>query len=500
MQLIIKVGFDQDWKISHERGMTMIKKGFKQKALTSIAAAALTLSMMPIGVASAETGSKYTSDITLNNVDSGATVTAYQIVDSIVDSNNNLTYKYANGIDGNAYSALQSNSAEMKAAVGKITTGIADGSVTPLDTKTANATGGPVTFSGLDDGEWLFVVTNADGSTKVYQNTVVNNTPKSSGLSYAANPQTVDIKAENGPKPDKTVGENNAHETSDYQIGDLVPFTITAAVPNYPSNYTNPTFTFKDTPNNGLIDQVDTIEVKANGNAVPASNYTVNVNGNGFTLSFKSDFIKTHLGQTITVTYKAKLTSAAFKTVSDGTKNSLTLDYSNSPTTTHTSDPIKDNVNTYGFYFQKVDKDSHPLQGAEFTLYNEDGTEAIKDETGNPLTSTADANGYVWFEDLADGKTYTLKETKVPAGKQAVADFKVTINAASATLDNPATTGITEANYQKYTNDNTVIDPDQGILPTTGGAGTLALTVAGVVMIAGGATIVISSSRKKISK
>ena len=108
-------------------------------------------------------------------------------------------------------------------------------------------------------------------------------------------------------------------------------------------------------------------------------------------------------------------------------------------------------------------------------------------------------NGYVWFEDLADGKTYTVKETKVPAGKQAVADFKVTIKAASATLDNPATTGIAEANYQKYTNDNTVVDPDQGVLPITGGAGTLALTVAGVVMIAGSAMIV-ASSRKKISK
>lgn len=477
----------------------MIKKGFRQKVLTGIAAAALALSMVPVGMASAEPGSKYASDITLKNVDSGATVTAYQIVDAVVDSNNNLTYKYANGIDGNTYSALQSNSAEMKAAVGKIATDIAGGSVTPLDTKTVTAAGGAVTFSGLDDGEWLFVVTNADGSTKVYQNTVVNNTPKSSGLTYVANPQTVDIKAEDGPQPDKTVGESNAHETSEYQVGDLVPFTITAAVPNYPSNYTNPTFTFKDAPNDGLIDQTDTIEVKANGNPVAASEYTVAANGNGFTLSFKSDFIKTHLGQTITVAYKAKLTSAAFKTASDGTKNSLTLDYSNSPTTTHTSDPIKDKVNTYGFYFQKVDKDSHPLQGAEFTLYNEDGTEAIKDENGDVLKSTADANGYVWFEDLADGKTYTVKETKVPAGKQAVADFKVTIKAASATLDNPATTGIAEANYQKYTNDNTVVDPDQGVLPITGGAGTLALTVAGVVMIAGSAMIV-ASSRKKISK
>lgn len=475
----------------------MSKTGFKGRALAALSAVALLAAMAP-GAALAEPGSRYTSDITINGVDSGATITAYEIVDAIVDSNNQLSYTYANGVDENTYKNLTSNSTEMKAAVGTIATGIADGSVTPIDTQTKIAAGGSVVFSNLDDGAWLFVVTNANGSTKVYQNTVVNNTPKIDGLNYAANPQIAGVKSDDGPTPDKTVGTGNDHSTSAYQIGDSVPFTITAAIPNYPSNYANPTFTISDAPNAGLIDDVSSIAVQANGvdvANVPA-NYAATASGNGFKLAFTADFIKSHLGQTITVKYSAKLTSDAFKIVGDGTKNSMTLEYSNSPDTTHSSDPVKDDVNTYGFYFQKVDGSNNALAGAEFTLYNADGSAPIVDENGQPLKSTADANGYVWFEDLADGKTYTLKETKVPAGKQAVADFTVTIDKAKATLDNPATNGVTEANYQKYTDANTVTDPDQSLLPVTGGPGTLALTVAGVILMAGGAAVVVRSRKR----
>lgn len=474
----------------------MYKAGLKGRVLTSLSAAALIAAMTP-GMALAESGSRFTSDITVTGVDSGATVTAYEIVDAKVDANNNLTYDYAAGVDADTYKTLTSNSPEMKAAVGTIAAGIGS-SVTPIATETKTATGSSVTFSGLDDGEWLFVVRAADGSTKVYQNTVVNNTPTTSGLNYVANPQTAAIKSEDGPAPDKTIGNTSDHETSAYQIGDLVPFTITTAIPSYPSNYTNPTFNVNDAPSSGLVDDESTVAVKVGDNAITAAadTYTVTKVGNGFKVEFNSAFVTAHVGQSVEVTYKAKLTSEAFKTDAGTTQNSVTVDYSNSPTTTHSSEPVKDTVNTYGFFFKKVGTDGSALAGAEFTLYNEDGTAAITDENGNALKSTADSNGYVWFEDLADGKTYTLKETVVPAGKQAVADFQVTINKASATLDNPATNGVTETNYQKYSDANTVTDPDQSPLPVTGGPGTLALTAAGVVLIAGGVVVVMRSRKR----
>ena len=69
-------------------------------------------------------------------------------------------------------------------------------------------------------------------------------------------------------------------------------------------------------------------------------------------------------------------------------------------------------------------------------------------------------------------------ETTVPAGKQRANDIIVTIDASSATGDNPATSGVTEDDYQQSAN---VTDPDQGILPMTGSVGTLGLTAAGVM-------------------
>lgn len=65
----------------------MSKTGFKGRALAALSAVALLAAMAP-GAALAEPGSRYTSDITINGVDSGATITAYEIVDAIVDSNN----------------------------------------------------------------------------------------------------------------------------------------------------------------------------------------------------------------------------------------------------------------------------------------------------------------------------------------------------------------------------------------------------------------------------
>ncbi len=69
----------------------------------------------------------------------------------------------------------------------------------------------------------------------------------------------------------------------------------------------------------------------------------------------------------------------------------------------------------------------------------------------------------------------------------------VTIDSASATKDNPATSEVEEDNYQQSSD---LTDPDQGILPQTGGAGTLGITAVGVVLIAGGAIAAVRSRKK----
>ena len=85
---------------------------------------------------------------------------------------------------------------------------------------------------------------------------------------------------------------------------------------------------------------------------------------------------------------------------------------------------------------------------------------------------------------------------------QKVSDITFTLNDESAKADNPATTNVTEANFYQVDGDaktegiQGVVDPDQGVLPTTGEAGTFAVTAAGVVLVAGGITLVMGARKR----
>lgn len=83
-----------------------------------------------------------------------------------------------------------------------------------------------------------------------------------------------------------------------------------------------------------------------------------------------------------------------------------------------------------GAKLQKLDGDK-PLEGVEFKLYKEDGTEVTKDYLGNAIgTLKTDAQGYIKVENLAIGKYY-FKETKTIGDyvlKNDPINFEVTVN------------------------------------------------------------------------
>ncbi|WP_446897317.1 SpaA isopeptide-forming pilin-related protein [Clostridium sp. LBM24168] len=64
--------------------------------------------------------------------------------------------------------------------------------------------------------------------------------------------------------------------------------------------------------------------------------------------------------------------------------------------------------------FTKKDQSGNPLQGAEFTLYQNDGVTPVTDGSGNNITATSDEDGVVTFNNVAYG--YKIKETKAPSG------------------------------------------------------------------------------------
>ncbi|MEA4895060.1 MAG: SpaA isopeptide-forming pilin-related protein [Oscillospiraceae bacterium] len=133
----------------------------------------------------------------------------------------------------------------------------------------------------------------------------------------------------------------------------------------------------------------------------------------------------------------------------------------------------------------KVDKDYHPLAGAEFTLYDKDGNTLAKKTSGS--------DGMVVFDGLAPGR-YSVKETAAPQGYVLFTDpMEFEINSSTTTLsftlkdlakdDDSDVAGWTEDNP----NDDSGNNNQGGTLPKTGGIpDTLFILLAGMFLILSG--------------
>ena len=386
-----------------------------------------------------------------------------------------------------------------------------------------NATDGKytATFNNLDYGYYVVAVPGA---------TLANANGLYATLVSVHSTQTdADIKGDL-PTVDKKVQVNGTDKknATDAKIGDTLTFTLTSTIPDM-SAYDTYTFNFKDTLSKGLT-YGDITSVTVEGVDAPLvkdTDYTVTTTpaaaGNTLLTVGMTDFKnkqQTNAGKKITVTYTATLNENAV-VGGAGNVNSATIQYSNDPSSTGTgeSEPDKVRVFTYGFTVDKYTGDNYNgaatrLAGAEFTLTAKGDTSAIKfvqvnagsatedavyrvakagETAGTTTTITTPANGKVVFQGLKNGE-YTLTETKAPAGYNKLASaIGVKVNGSNDGTDTTnATVNIT------YNNDNNDTTYDQtasngvipvqnksgAILPGTGGMGTIAFTVIGVLVIA----------------
>lgn len=389
-------------------------------------------------------------------------------------------------------------------------------------TVSAGATNGnyTATFTGLDYGYYVVAVPGATlANTSGQYATLVSVDSTNVNANIKGSLPTVDKKVQvNG----------NGADTADAKIGDTLTFTLTSTIPDM-SAYDTYTFNFKDTLSKGLT-YGDITSVTVEGVDAPLvkdTDYTVTTTpaaaGNTLLTVGMTDFKnkqQTNAGKKITVTYTATLNENAV-VGGAGNVNSATIQYSNDPSSTGTgeSEPDKVRVFTYGFTVDKYTGDNYNdaatrLAGAEFTLTAKGDTSAIKfvqvnagsatedavyrvakagETAGTTTTITTPANGKVVFQGLKNGE-YTLTETKVPAGYNKLASaIGVKVNGSNDGTDTTnATVNIT------YNNDNNDTTYDQtasngvipvqnksgAILPGTGGMGTIAFTVIGVLVIA----------------
>lgn len=430
----------------------------------------------------------------------------------VTDANiNDKANDYVSKLTGNAlvaFATKASNWAQTKAnniTVGATATVSADASNSKYT----------ATFTGLDYGYYVVAVPGA---------TLANASSQYATLvSVHSTSVTAEIKG-NLPTVDKKVQVNGTgKDATDAKIGDTLTFTLTSTIPDM-SAYSTYTFNFKDTLSKGLtFGQVTSVKVEgANSPLTVNTDYTVTTptasNNNTLTVAMKDFKTKQQVnaGKKITVTYTATLNENAV-VGGAGNVNSAKIQYSNNPSTNGTgeSEPSKVRVFTYGFTVDKYTGDQYTdaatrLAGAEFTLAHKDGSAisfvqvsagsatanavyrvAKAGETGT-TTITTPANGKVVFEGLENGE-YTLTETKAPAGYNKLASaIGVKVDGQNNGTDTTnATVTITynndNGNDYNQTASNGVIpvqNKSGAILPGTGGMGTIAFTVIGVLVIA----------------
>lgn len=474
--------------------MKSIAKSIFSKICCLFSAALLIYSLVPVQAFANPTSGTDVADskVTINGLESGDVVSAYLIADADIDAANNLTYKMADGLPSayntidkiaavatDGYTFTQGTDMQNAAAAiaGAVTANPAAATATAGSDGSAKLT--------LGSGYYLVRVTTASGKTRVYQNMVVDVTPKVDGGTYKSRDVApIDVK-KTDVTVKKTVGSEYKESTDKYSVGDSVPFKINTAVPNYPKDSKNATFTIGDTPSAGLKIKTDTIKINGQ-KAVSGADYTLTASETGYTIEYSKDYVLAHPGEAIEVTYEAELTSDAFShSATDVTGNTATVTFNPNPYENNTVTPNSNTtVKTYGYVFKKTDPEGNPLQGATFTLTL---------DNGKVLTSTSDANGYVYFSGLAAGR-YKISETGVPTGYTKVNDIEFDLSDTTATADNPATTDV-ENNY--LVNSQNVVDNRQPVLPVTGDAGTFMFTAIGTVLLVAGVGAIVYSRKQR---
>ena len=370
-----------------------------------------------------------------------------------------------------------------------------------IDADAANLTD----TTNIAQGYWLFVdVTNMDNKNDANSFVIVDTkgqdeltiTPKV-GLPTVEK-KVKDINNSN----DADITDNAWQDSADHDIGDTVPFQLTATLPENIAGYTTYKMVFHDTMSAGLTLDVGSITVTIDGEATDAFTYAAGENG-AFTLTCEDvlaiEGVTVTKDSVIVVTYNVTLNKDAVIGAA-GNPNEVYLEFSNNPYGDGTGKTETDKVIvfTYEVIVNKVNSNNQALKGAGFTLYKHNGTDyvAIDEElVGGDMTT------FTWTG-LDDGN-YKLVETTVPAGYNKMEDIEFTISAEhDVEAEEPALTKLDGGNLGTGAVDTGAITKDivnntGTILPETGAQGTLMIIAFSSMLVM--AAVVFMVTRKKMS-
>lgn len=321
-------------------------------------------------------------------------------------------------------------------------------------------------------------------------------------------------------KNDSTGTPTDWQDSADYDIGDTIPYQLTATLGNV-SNFDTYYVEFVDKMEHLTYNNITS--VKVGDRTLNAGEYSSNWDSANKKLTVSIDNVKAFgatNGSTITVEYNATLDADAVLG-STGNPNEAYLVFSNNPNGNGKGKtaPDKNIVFTYKVVANKVDEHDQPLTGAAFALYKklpavpnpEDGTSYFMEGT-DAYTLVKELNvgenGEVADKKLTtfewtgiDDGEYMIKEIITPAGYNSIEPIKFTVNANhETTADDPKLTELTGGDKFTGSVDHSTLTIEienrmGSTLPGTGGIGTTIFYVVGGGLMVAAAILLITKKR-----
>lgn len=393
----------------------------KLLSLVLVLVLALALAVPGFAAQTVDSGLNGTGTITITNATIGETYSIYKVFDATYSGSDNASYtihrdsKWYGIVSGNAdmftLTASAGNPDVFVVSFKEGVTGerVRDYLAGQVDSVTADATAPAseveVQFTSVAYGYYLVKSTLNGGGTVSVTNAKPNAT-------------VIDKNQIPGGNPSKTAGED------DYEIGEVINFTVTFTATNYDGAKAIEEYYVKDTMPSGMELDASSVVVKVNNSNLILP-YTGTPTTAGFDITIpwqdeNGDFLYTS-PSTVTVTYSAKLTATA-GIDGDGIKNTALISWNGK---TGSEIPVDKTVYTYALAIKKVDKQGNGLAGAEFELKNaqgevvkvsgSDGVYTVDPTVEKSATITSPTSGLIIIKGV-DSDNYTLTETKAPAG------------------------------------------------------------------------------------
>ena len=476
--------------------MKKVKK-FVSLVLAAVMAMAMTVTAFAEDAAQGTTAA--TGKITISSPTEGETYTIYKIFD-VSYSTDKTAYSYTISTTSEWTGVVQAYANETDSGLSLTETAVGDQYVVTID-KTK--------FSAAKFAKELKTkVAQKSGTSKTAQE---NQDLEFTGLPLGY--YLVDTKSGALCNLTTTNNEVTIHDKNDVpflkeedkenvELGEIVTYTITGKVPNT-TGFSGYIYKISDTMSEGLTFNPNSIEVKVGTRTLTkGTEYTCNTETTGFEIIIPVMDLQSNVGETITVTYTAKVNENAVAKIS---KNEAKLTYSNNPINSTETNTInqeqkvynaKINIVKYELSHDQSPEESTKLGGAKFILRNSENNKYYKYNTTKDVIEWVDKADAGVFETTMDGKasinglkdgSYELYEIEAPKGYNPLKDpFNITING----KDSSGTIHV----------DNLTVSLNIGnskgaLLPSTGGIGTTIFYVLGGILVLGAAVVLVVRRR-----